>query len=121
MTAAAQAPVRTPVDELRDAFEALDALLAVRAEERRVGPHGAWLSIEGVGEQLPDLERYDGWGPLAATIGSAGLTAAEALVLVAALAPEVDERFAARYASLTDRPGVAGLTREVARTLVARS
>ena len=67
------------------------------------------------------LERYDGGGPLAATIAMAGLGPAEALVLVAAVAPFVDERFAAAYATLTDRPGVTGLTGEVARTLAART
>ncbi|RHW23368.1 ATP-binding protein [Nocardioides immobilis] len=121
MTATTEAPTRTPVDELRAALETLDAMLCLRAEERCASPGGHRLTVEGFGEQLPDLDRYDGLGPLAATIAAAGLTAAEALVLVAALAPEVDERFAARYTALTDRPGVTGLTCEVARTLVARS
>lgn len=121
MTATAEACTQTPVDELRTALEMVDAVICLRTEERRAGPDGARLTIDGVGEQIPDVHRYDGFGPLAATIGSAGLTAAEALVLVAALAPEIDERFAARYAALTDRAGVTGLTCEVARTLVARS
>jgi hypothetical protein len=121
VTATTDAPIRTPVDELREALDMLDAHVAIRAEERRSGPGRPRLSVEGAGEQLPELHCYDGWGPLAATIGSAMLSEAEALVLLAALAPEIDERFAARYAELTDRPGVTGLTREVARTLVARS
>lgn len=106
-----------PVEELRAALEVLDALIVVRTEERRAGT----LGIDGVGEGLPDRRRFDGIGPLAEVIAAADLTAAEALVLVAAVAPYVDERFAARYAALTDRPGVTGLTGEVARTLVARS
>lgn len=121
MTATAEASTHTPIDELRSALEMLDAVICLRTEERRLAPDGHRLTIEGAGEQLPTLRRYDGFGPLAATITAADLSAAEALVLVAALAPEVDERFATRYAALTDRPGVTGLTCEVARTLIARS
>src|SRR5439155_3155634 len=43
------------------------------------------------------------------------------VVLVAAIAPFIDERFAAMYGGLTDRPNVTALTGEIARTLVARS
>ncbi|HQX88689.1 MAG TPA: hypothetical protein PLE20_13715, partial [Ornithinibacter sp.] len=125
--------VATPVAELGAALEMLDAVIRVRAEERRGGPAGRPLApslVEGSGglegaaaadEGIPPLERYDGGGPLAATIAMAGLGPAEALVLVAAVAPFVDERFAAAYATLTDRPGVTGLTGEVARTLAART
>ncbi|MEX5301246.1 ATP-binding protein [Kocuria sabuli] len=110
-----------PVAELRAALEMLDALIAVRVEERRGGPAGRCLGIEDTGEGLPPLRRFDGAGPLAEVVALAGLSAAEAVVLVAAIAPFVDERFAVRYGELTDRPGVVGLTGEVARTLVARS
>lgn len=110
MTAAA-------VTELRAALEMLDALIAVRVEERR----GGQLGIEGAGEGLPDRCRFEGVGPLAEVVATAGLTTAEAVVLLAAVAPYVDERYAVRYAALTDRPGVVGLTGEVARTLAARS
>ncbi len=125
--------VATPVAELGAALEMLDAVIRVRAEERRGGPAGRPLApslVEGSGglegaaaadEGIPPLERYDGGGPLASTIAMAGLGPAEALVLVAAVAPFVDERFAAAYATLTDRPGVTGLTGEVARTLAART
>lgn len=106
-----------PVRELRAALEILDALIAVRVEERR----GGALGIEDGGEALPDRRRFDGVGPFAEVVATAGLTTAEAVVLLAAVAPYVDERFAVRYAELTDRPGVIGLTGEVARTLVARS
>lgn len=113
--------VDTVVAELRHALEMLDAVIHVRLEERRGGAEHRPLSIEGDGEGIPGLERYDGVGPLAAAIGMAELTAAEALILVAAVAPLVDERFDAMYGQLTDRQGVTGLTGEVARTLVARS
>lgn len=107
--------------ELRAAIEALDAVVQLRLEERRGGLDGRRLSIDGDDEGIPPLSRYDGTGPLAAAIGMAGLSAPEALALVAAIAPFVDERFAAAYGALTDRPGVVGLTGEVARTLMARS
>jgi hypothetical protein len=107
--------------ELRAALEILDALIQVRLEERRGGPAGRTLSIDDTGEGLPDLHRFDGIGPLAEAISLADLTPGEAVVLTAAVAPYVDERFAVLYGELTDRPGVSGLTGEVARTLVARS
>ncbi|HRA25289.1 hypothetical protein, partial [Ornithinibacter sp.] len=125
--------VGAPVAELGAALEMLDAVIRVRVEERRGGPAGRPLApfpATGSGgeagsaaadEGIPPLERYDGGGPLASTIAMAGLGPAEALVLVAAVAPFVDERFAAAYATLTDRPAVTGLTGEVARTLAART
>lgn len=114
-------PDDAPVAELRSALEVLDALVQVRLEERRAHPDGRALGIEGAGEGIPDRRRFDGVGPLAQVIARAGLTDAEAVILVAAVAPYVDESFATRYAALTDRPGVTGLTGEVARTLAARS
>ena len=110
-----------PVGELLVALEVLDALVQVRIEERRAGPAGRRLSIDGAGEGLPPRSRFDGVGPLAEVIAMADLTDAEAVVLLAALAPYVDEGFAVRYGALTDRPGVTTLTGEVARTLAARS
>lgn len=112
---------RAAIAELRTALEALDALIAVRIEERRGGPTGRPLGVEGMGEGLPPRRRFDGVGPLAELIASADLTDAEAVVVLAAVAPYVDERYSALYGQLTDRPGVFGLTVEVARTLVARS
>lgn len=114
-------PTPAPVAELRTALELLDALVQVRIEERRVGPAGTPLSIDGAGEGLPHRRCLDGVGPLAEVIAMADLTDAEAVVLLAALAPYVDERFGVRYGALTDRPGVTALTGEVARTLAARS
>ncbi|MGX4695374.1 ATP-binding protein [Streptomyces sp. JNUCC 63] len=113
--------VPTPVSELRAALEMLDALIQVRLEERRGGPGGRRLSIDEDDEGLPDVRRFKGTGPLAEIIAAAGLSAAEAVVLTAAIAPCTDERFDALYGMLTDRPGVAALTGEVARTLAARS
>ncbi len=119
MTAGVDATIA--VAELREALEMLDAVVQLRLEERRGGIVDRPLSVETGDEGIPPLSRYEGTGPLAAAIGVAGLTAPEALVLVAAVAPSVDERFAAAYGLLTDRPGVTGLTGEVARTLIARS
>ncbi len=114
-------PTPAPVAELRTALEILDALVQVRIEERRAGPAASRLSIDGAGEGIPPRRRFDGVGPLAEVIAMADLTDAEAVVLLAALAPYVDERFGVRYGALTDRPGVTALTGEVARTLAARS
>ncbi len=117
MTAAAA----LPVGELRSALEALEAVIAIRLEERRGGPSARLLGLDSPDEGIPPIGRYRGAGPLAEVITAAGLTAAEALVLVAAIAPRVDEKFDALYAQLTDRPDVRGLTGEVARTLAART
>jgi hypothetical protein len=107
--------------ELRAALEMLEAVIAVRREERRGGPSGRLLGLDGPGEGIPPLSRYRGDAPLAQVITAAGLTASEALVLVASIAPHVDEKFDRLYAELTDRPGAAGLSGEVARTLAART
>ncbi|KQY42948.1 ATP-binding protein [Cellulomonas sp. Root137] len=107
--------------ELRTALEALEAVVAVRLEERRAGPAGRLLGLDAADEGIPDLARYRGQAPLARVIADAGLSAAEALVLVAAIAPHVDEKFDLRFAELTDRRDAVGLTGEVARTLVART
>lgn len=115
-------PAPGPVAELRAALELLDALISVRIEERRGGPEGRVLGLEdGAPDGLPALERFHGVGPLAEVITLTGLAPAEAVVLVAAIAPHTDERFALRYGALTDRQGVVGLTGEVARNLVSRS
>lgn len=110
----------TYLAELRRALEDLEAVVAVRLEERRGDPLARRLDLDGP-EGIPPVERYAGTGPLAEVIARAGLTAPEALILVAAVAARVDERFDALYARLTDRPDVRGLTGEVARTLVART
>ena len=109
-----------PVGELRAALESLEAVIAVRREERRGGPAARALGLDG-GEGIPPAAHYAGQGPLAQVIAAAGLTAPEALALVAAVAPYIDEKFDALYADLTDRPGTTGLTGEVARTLMART
>ena len=119
-----------PVRELHAALEMLDAVVQLRIEERHGGVTGRPLRAPadpcpGASrpdrEGIPPLTRYAGEGPLATAVTTAGLDASEALVLVAAVAPYVDERFAVAYGRLTDRPGVVGLTGEVARTLAARS
>jgi hypothetical protein len=113
--------IPAPITELRAAFEMLDALIQVRIEERCGGPTRRPLGIEDAGEGLPDRGRLCGVGPLAETIAIADLSTAEAMVLIAAIAPYADERFCGLYGALTDRPGVTTLTGEVARTIVARS
>jgi hypothetical protein len=114
--------VPVPATELRAALEILHTLIQVRIEERRTGPDGHRISIDdAAGEGLPDRRRFGRVGPLGRLIAAAGLTDAEAVVLLAAVAPYADERFAVRYGELTDRPGVTALTGEVARTLAART
>lgn len=115
-----------PAVELRNALDMLDAVIEIRLQERdgrhRHGSPSEWRPSDAPGaEAIPDLSRYDGVGPLAVAIAMAGLTEAEALVLVAAIAPYIDERYCSVYGLLSERKGVDGLTGEVARTLVANS
>ena len=109
--------------ELRTALETLESVIALRLEERKDprGPLGRRLGVGADDEAIPPIERYRGAGPLSAIIHMAGLGAMEALILVAAVAPHVDEKFDLLYTQLTDRPRVEGLTGEVARTLAART
>ena len=109
------------VAELRHALEALEAVILVRIEERRGGPAARRLGLDGPDEGIPAVSRYRGTGPLAEVVEAGGLDAAEALVLLASIAPRIDEKFDQLYGLLTDRPDVHGLTGEVARTLVART
>jgi len=109
------------VAELRRAIEGLDAVIQLRIEERQGGVRQRPLAVDAQDEAIPALEFYAGMGPLAATIAMTGLTAPEALVLVAAIAPSIDERFLAAYGLLSDRPMSHGLTIDVARTLMART
>jgi hypothetical protein len=113
------------VVELDRALAALELLVATRLEERRsgTGPDGLFArrTPVGDGEGLPDLEAFTGDGPLGDVVGAGHLTVAEAVIVTAALAREVDDRFDAMFTRLADRPGAVGLTGEVGRTLVARS
>ena len=106
--------------ELSKALDALDLLIATRLEERR-GGHGpgGMLGRPVPTGSLPPAVVFAGTGPLAETVAAGRLCAAEAVTLLAALAREVDERYDALFAALSDRPGIDGLTGEVARTLVA--
>ena len=121
-------------DELREALEALEALVAIRLEERGAtsaaasGPPHARLGelverplgLPG-GENLPPARAFAGDGPLGRLVQTYELSTPETVAVVAALAPEVDEKFEALYAHLSDRPDPRGLTGEVLRTLVART
>ena len=111
-------------DELRRVLEGLRTVIEVRLEERRVpesaAPSRRPLALDGAAG-IPPLSTYAGEGPLADLVRSCDLTAAEALILVAAVAPETDEAFGISLARLSDRPGTTGVTGEVARTLVART
>ena len=95
--------------ELRTALGQLESLVALRVEERRAGAEASG--------RLPDVSR--GGGPLARLAAAYGLTSAEAVILLAALGPEVDEKFDVLYGLLDERRTGAGLTGEIARTLVA--
>jgi len=109
-----------PALELSNALDALDLLIATRLEHQR-GGHGpgGLLGRPASPGSLPTAEVFAGTGPLAETVAAGRLCAAEAVTLLAALAREVDERYDALFAALSDRPGTDGLTGEVARTLVA--
>ncbi|MFF1509274.1 ATP-binding protein [Streptomyces sp. NPDC058326] len=123
-------------EELHRALTALEAVIGLRLEERRscavragldAEPERAVaalmarpLGLEGT-EGLPAVHTYAGDGPLARVVRDCSLDAAEALALLAAVAPEIDEKFALYYGLLADRPGASHLTGEVLRTLCART
>ena len=128
---------RAALGGLQAAFGALDGVLVMRLEERgalaanatpgappsraRVGELAARALGSGRGEGLPRVGAFGGEGPLGELIAHYELAPAEALAIVAALAPEVDERFDVLYAALADRPGTTGLTGETLRTILART
>jgi hypothetical protein len=111
--------------ELARALEALDLLVATRLEERRGGSGPSGMlgrpTPSGPGEGLPDRAVFEGSGPLGQVARAGHLSTAELVILVAALAREVDGRYDTLFAALSDRPATTGLTGEVARTLVART
>lgn len=101
--------------ELGGALDALDAILSVRREQTRQ------LSRDRHAVPLPSLSTYAGTGPLAGLIEAVQLDEVEALVVVAALAAEVDESFVRRIGELSARPGPPRLTGEALRNLVAET
>ncbi len=113
--------------ELERALTALQALVLLRLEERRATTAGPRLDalatrpLAATTEQgLPPRELFAGSGPLAQLVEAYDLSPAEIVAVLAALAPEVDEKFDLLLASLSDRPAD-GLTGEGLRSLVARS
>ncbi len=109
--------------ELQRSYEALLGVIAIRLEERRGEPRatsGA-VPIGADDEGVPPLTVHAGTGPLAEVIGGCSLSAPEALILVAAIAPEIDEGVGRWFGDLVGRPESSGLTGEVARRLAARS
>jgi ATPase family associated with various cellular activities (AAA) len=117
--------------ELQEAVEALEALVSMRLEERGVvvaGPPGARLrglvqrplGLAG-SDNLPRARTFEGDGPLARLVSAYDLTVREAVTVVAALAPELDEKFDVLYGQLSDRGDAPGLTGEVLRTLLGRT
>src|SRR5215208_2578155 len=94
--------------ELRSAIEAFEALASMRLEERgaiAAGPAEARLrelarrplGLPG-SDNLPPVKTFAGEGPLGKLVDGYDLTDAEAVAVVAALAPEVDEKFDVLYA-----------------------
>lgn len=114
----------THADELGVALDALDLLIATRIEERRggTGPSGMLgRPAPPAGEGLPERAVFGREGPLAQVVDAGQLGPAEAVTLLATIAREVEDRYDPLFAALADRPGTAGLTGEVARTLAART
>jgi hypothetical protein len=109
-------------EELRRSYEAFAAVMAIRLEERRAAPGLSSRSSDAShNEGIPPLDVHRGSGPLATTISGCSLSANEALILIAAIAPEIDELVGRWFAELTGRSGSCGLTGEVARCLVGRT
>jgi hypothetical protein len=118
------------VAALEAAIGELQQLIWLRLEER-----GALSAREGrprleellrrplgVGEDsVQSIERLSETGPLAQLVETYSLSAMEAFTVLAALAPEIDEKFDSLYDALTDRPGGRGLTGEALRNLFGRS
>jgi hypothetical protein len=105
------------VAELRRALQALSKVVAARIEERRTTD----VPLDG-DEGVPQRAVFEGEGPLGTVVDACELSAEEALILVAAIAPAIDERYGALYALLAVRPGApAALTGDVARSLAART
>ncbi len=113
--------------ELERALGGLSAVLGARLAERLPEPMAtpapdSSLPQLGGPEQLPPASVFEGDGPLATIIDDVGLKVGEALILAAAVAPEIDERYAPLTALLSGRVGApAGLTGEGARNLAART
>jgi hypothetical protein len=109
-------------DELQHGYDAFAAVLAIRLEERRAGsPLAVEAGNGATGEGIPPLDAFRGSGPFGATVAGCSLSAAEALVLLAAIAPEIDESVGRWFGELSGLPGSSALTGELARRLVARS
>lgn len=119
------------LDALRRGLEALEHLVALRLEERgatRAGASGSGridvlLSRPidpGRESGLPAVDRLVDAGPLARLVQTYDLDTPETLAVLAALAPEVDERFDELLGRLSDRAGVRHLTGEALRNLLAR-
>jgi hypothetical protein len=104
----------------------LQKLVWLRLEERgalRARPTLEELLARPLGlddDSIPALERLAA-GPLARLIERYGLDPLETVAIVAALAPELDEKFDVLYGALVDRPGSVGLTVEALRNLLGRS
>jgi ATPase family associated with various cellular activities (AAA) len=114
--------------ELRQALEGLERLVARRLRERGRSANGDALGVTELAVRPLGADEADelpppplGDGPLGRLVEAYDLDAAETLTVVAALAPEVDEKFDVLYAYLDDRGGSRGLTGEVLRTLVSGS
>ena len=118
-------------NELQAALDALAALVSLRLEERGVVVAGpAESRLRGLaqrplglagGDHLPRARTFEGQGPLARLVETYDLTVREAVAVVAALAPELDEKFDVLYAHLSDRGDAPGLTGEGLRTLLGRT
>jgi hypothetical protein len=107
-------------EELSRAFNALAAVVAIRIEERRAGPLER-TKPDVVDDGVPPLDAFRGSGPLGAIVEGCSLSAAEALILLASLAPEIDESVRRWYVELGGRPDSSGLTGELARRIVSRT
>jgi ATPase family associated with various cellular activities (AAA)/Winged helix domain, variant len=116
------------VASLEGAVEELQRLVWLRLEERgALAARGGAPGIEellrrplGLGDDhVPGFGKLE--GPLGQLVDAYGLDPVETLAVVAALAPEIDEKFDVLYGALVDRARSPGLTTEALRNLVGRS
>lgn len=103
---------------LERSLSALETVVADRIA-RRSGGEGRDAPRDP--PAIPGLDYYTRAGPLGDLVVQAELDAADALIVIAALAPTIDAKWRGWYRQLDHKTTDLGLTIEVARVLIAAS